>query len=97
VTVHEHDTVWAQLPREAKVYQDSAYRAKVTGYDPVLEEIQIYQKTKVVTVQETTTRYKMDRLTFGINAGYGLSGAGVSPYIGVGVSYNLFSLDNIIR
>ena len=87
------DTVYVPLPREVKEYRDSSYRAKVTGYNPVLEEIEIYQKTKVVTIHETATRYKMDRITFGINAGYGLSGAGLSPYLGIGVSYNLFSLD----
>lgn len=38
----------AQLPREAKVYQDSTYRAVVSGYRPSLDTISIYQRTVFV-------------------------------------------------
>ena len=55
VTVSKTDTVWAQLPSTAKVYQDSTYRAVVSGpsigqYGPSLDTISVYQRTKVITV-----------------------------------------------
>ena len=50
VTVSKTDTVWAQLPRTAKVYQDSTYRAVVSGFRPSLDTISVYQRTKVITV-----------------------------------------------
>ena len=91
VTVHEHDTVWAQLPRTAKVYQDSTYRAVVSGFLPSLDTISVYQRTKVITVTNTV-RTPAPRWSLGVQAGYGASKDGLTPYIGVGVSYRLLPL-----
>lgn len=89
VTVHEHDTVWAQLPREAKVYQDSTYRAVVSGFRPSLDTISVYQRTKVVTVTNNV-RIPPPRWSWGVQAGLGVNAGGtVTPYLGVGIQYRL--------
>lgn len=94
VTVHEHDTVWAQLPRTAKVYQDSTYRAVVSGptigqYGPSLDTISVYQRTKVITVTNNV-RVPPPRWSWGVQAGVGLNTGGtVTPYLGVGIQYRL--------
>lgn len=88
VTVHEHDTVWAQLPREAKVYQDSSYRAVVSGYRPSLDTISIYQRTMTVTKVERVT-IPAPRWSWGVQAGVGATKDGLGPYIGVGIQYRL--------
>lgn len=89
VTVNKTDTVWAQLPREAKVYQDSTYRAVVSGFRPSLDTISVYQRTKVITVTNNV-RIPPPRWSWGVQAGVGLNTGGtVTPYIGVGIQYRL--------
>ena len=89
VTVHERDTTWAQLPRTAKVYQDSTYRAVVSGFRPSLDTISVYQRTKVVTVTNNV-RIPPPRWSWGIQAGVGVNTGGtVTPYLGVGIQYRL--------
>lgn len=89
VTVNKTDTVWAQLPRTAKVYQDSTYRAVVSGFRPSLDTISVYQRTKVITVTNNV-RIPPPRWSWGVQAGLGVNAGGsVSPYIGVGIQYRL--------
>lgn len=88
VTVHEHDTVWAQLPRTAKVYQDSTYRAVVSGYRPSLDTISIYRRTVFVDRVERVT-IPAPRWSWGVQAGVGAMKDGLGPYIGVGIQYRL--------
>ena len=97
VTVTEfevvHDTAFVTLPREEVEYRDSSYRAVVSGFRPRLEELDIYQKEKIVTIQteKVVTVPEPRRWGVGVQAGYGLTPAGFQPYLGVGVSYNLLS------
>lgn len=83
------DTVY--LPREEVVYKDSTFAAQVSGVQPRLDWIEIYPKT--VTVQ-TISVASRKRWGIGVQAGVGASVHGgqfyLSPYIGVGVSYDLF-------
>lgn len=85
------DSVEVRIPLVQKVYQGERYRAYVSGYNPVLDSLQLYDRTRVVHVTE---RKPMSRLGIGVQLGYGV---GLSrrpylmPYIGVGVSYRLFS------
>jgi len=37
-----------QLPRTRKVYQDSTYRAVISGYEPNLDTISVYRKTQYI-------------------------------------------------
>lgn len=95
VTVTEfqvaHDTAFVSLPREEVEYRDSSYRAVVSGFRPRLEELDIYQKEKIVTIQteKVVTVPERRRWGVGVQAGYGITPAGFQPYLGVGVSYNL--------
>ena len=79
------DTVY--LPITQKIYKDSLYTAYVSGYRAKLDSIEVYSKTRTVFVGE---RVKRKRFGLGVQAGYGFSGNKASPYIGVGVSCNLF-------
>lgn len=86
-TLRVRDTVYIALPREERVYGDSLYRAQVSGYRPELDWIEVYPRTETVTKFIT----ERPRWSLGIQAGYGASKDGLSPYVGVGVSYYLFS------
>lgn len=89
VTVNKTDTVWAQLPRTAKVYQDSTYRAVVSGFRPSLDTISVYQRTKVITVTNNV-RIPPPRWSWGVQAGLGVNAGGtVTPYLGIGIQYRL--------
>lgn len=79
------DTVY--LPITQKIYKDSLYTAYVSGYCAKLDSIEVYSKTRTMFIRE---RAKRKRFGLGVQAGYGFSGNKVSPYIGIGVSCNLW-------
>lgn len=92
----QHDTVIAEVPIEQKVYEkDSVYKAVVSGYKPQLEYLVIYPTTTTITIHDTKTEYRNSRISFGLQAGYGISKSGLSPYLGAGISYNIFSINNL--
>lgn len=88
-----HDAAFVQLPREQVEYRDTSYRAVVSGFRPRLEELEIYQKERVVTIQTEKVVTVPDRRRWGVGvqAGYGITPAGFQPYLGVGVSFDLLS------
>ena len=96
-TVHTRDSVFISLPKEKKVYEDSTYRAVVSGYKPSLDSISVYQTTKVVTITEIVKVPEKKRWGIGVQAGMGVQygtihkQVDVGPYIGVGISYNILS------
>ena len=82
------DSVSVEIPITQKVYETDRYRAVVSGYKPSLDDIYIYQPTQIVQVKSKPKRWGV-----GIQVGYGVTlkqTPQFSPYIGVGVSYNLF-------
>lgn len=86
-TIHVGDTV---IHREQAYYEDSLYRAWVSGYRPRLDSLQVFPRTVYQT--ETNDIYhtvtpKKKRWGFGIQTGYGYP---FGWYAGMGVSYNLF-------
>ena len=89
IPIKETDTVFISVPREHKVYQDTSYRAVVSGYLPSLDSLTIYQKTITKTI---TLKPKPYKWSIGVHAGYGVSAQNgtlmLAPHIGVGVSYN---------
>ena len=92
-----HDTVWIYLPRETKVYEDSRYRAEISGYQPSLDRIDIFTQTEVVTQATTQTQQKKARWGLGVSAGYGVAidtkdkTFTPAPYVGIGIHYNIIS------
>lgn len=81
------DSVEVEIPIERKTYEDSVYFAVVSGYRVNLDSIRVNQRNTIV---ERYIKSKPKRFGIGIVGGYGLSKDGVSPFIGVGVSYNLW-------
>lgn len=80
------DSVKVQIPISQKVYEDTLYKAYVSGYEPKLDSITIKQKTTYIT---HTIRNKESQFRIGLQAGYGLTPKGMMPYFGVGLSYRL--------
>lgn len=86
-TIRIGDTV---VYREQAYYEDSLYRAWVSGYRPRLDSLMVFPKTVYQTVTNDiyhTITPKKKRFGLGLQAGYGYPGG---FYVGGGVSYNLF-------
>lgn len=87
-TIHIGDTV---VMREQAYYEDSLYRAWVSGYRPKLDSIEVYPKTIYQTVTNdiyhTINPKKKKRWGLGLQAGCGYPGG---FYVGAGVSYDLW-------
>lgn len=83
-TIHVTDTI---LMVEVKEYADTNYRVRISGYRPNLDFIEVYKTNTVSTITE---REKKKRWGLGVTAGYGLSTAGLSPGIMVGLTYNIW-------
>lgn len=78
-----------ELEREQRRYQDSTYAAWVSGIEPRLDSIHIYNRT----YHQFLTKYEQRRCAIGISAGYGVmmsDGLRAGPYIGIGIQYNIF-------
>ncbi len=82
------DSADVLIPITQKVYEDSTYRAVISGYNVSLDEMLVFPKREVLTIRPQT---KPKRWGVGVQAGYGITPAGFQPYLGVGITYNLFS------
>ena len=84
------DTLY--LPRTQKHYKEAEYEAWVSGYQPNLDSIWVYNKTTQVSTISVPSR---KRWSIGVQAGYGITKQGASfypgSYIGVGISYNILT------
>lgn len=89
VPVRDTDTVFVRLPREQLEWTDSLATVWVSGYRPAVDSVRHYTATQIITVTERTPA---PRWALGIQAGVGAGLAGLTPYVGVGVTYNLLPL-----
>ncbi len=94
VTLEVRDTVQVEVPISRYVAADTLYHVVATGYEVEFEEISIYPRT--VIKEHYIECGKAVRWGLGVQAGYGaaISGSTVrlSPYIGIGISWNLLTL-----
>ena len=92
-TIRIQDTLFVPVPVETKVYEDSLYRAEVSGYRASLDRLEIYQQERIITQTIPVQVKERKRWGIGVQAGYGVSTPNgkpvLSPYIGIGVSYDL--------
>lgn len=80
------DSVRVEIPITRKTYQGEDYRAVVSGYEVNLDTISVISRTVTNTIIKKTPRFGI-----GPTVGYGMTNKGLSPYIGIGVYYNLFT------
>ena len=81
-----HDTVFVYLPQESIVWQDDRCIVYAHGINPQVDSVTHFNSSAVVT-RTVTGRPK--RWGIGVSIGYGMSKDGLSPYIGLGISYNI--------
>lgn len=83
------DSVLVELPKIQRHYADSTYEAWVSGpLDPRLDSVKVFAPTTIITQREWKPP---KRWHIGVTAGYGYGTKGFQPYIGIGVTYSIFS------
>lgn len=80
------DSMKIELPIVQNIYESEDYKAYVSGFEPRLDSIFVYPRREVVTIRKPPERWHI-----GPVAGYGYTPGGWRPFIGVGVSYSVFS------
>jgi hypothetical protein len=76
------------VPIEVKIYQDSNYKAIISGYRPQLDSISIFNKNQIHTINKITYKTKKWNISPAIGFGYGLYHKRVDMYVGFSVNYN---------
>lgn len=90
-TITLHESIEVQVPIVQKRYDDSLYTAWVSGFEPNLDSIQLYQPEIITTVTKTIVK-PSPRLSVGLQggAGVGVFQKKADVYLGVGVQYRLW-------
>lgn len=80
------------LPRESKTYEDSTYRAVISGYKPQLDTLMVYPKTIYIIKEKTLEIEKKRKFNIGlqVGSGYGIFSRQPDVYVGIGFQYNLW-------
>ena len=83
VTQMRHDTVAVEIPITSKHYNAPEYDAWVSGYEPSLDSIKVYQRTEYiterVTISKPPNKWELDAMA-GID--YNVTSQHYSPYAG---------------
>lgn len=91
-TIQIHDTTFITLYKEVKVYEDSLFKAQISGVEPQLDWIEVYPQTQYINTTETIIKSKDKPWGLGVQLGVGVCRGGLAtPYIGLGISYDLVS------
>lgn len=90
-TIVRNDTTFITLPRQQRKYQSPQFQAWVSGYDPKLDSIKLFQTTRTITKEIPVIQKQRPRFSVGITGGYGAGKDGLTPFVGVGLTYNLLS------
>lgn len=94
-TIMVHDTIYVYMDREQVHWQDSMSDVYASGYDVQVDSVRHNIPTQVITKEKDVIVKVKPKWSIGVHAGYGAFAnngqLSALPYIGVGVSYNLFS------
>lgn len=88
-TIRMKDTLFLVLPREQVVWEDSLARVYASGINPQVDSVFHYRTEKVIN--HIVPVKVQSRWGLGVQGGVGFGKDGVTPYVGVGVSYNILS------
>lgn len=86
-TVRVQDTLFVYLERERVRWKDEYCEVFASGVQPSVDSVRHFISERVI-LKAVPVKVR-SRWGIGVQAGYGASRQGLSPYIGVGVSYNL--------
>lgn len=85
------------LPFEAKVFRTENYKAFVSGYKPMLDSIELFIPTKIITNERVVTKIVPPKWQAGVVVGAQFAPNGNNQYFGARVQYTkgLFSIEGV--
>lgn len=94
-TIMRHDTIYLNMQREQVVWKDKYAKVYASGIMPHVDSVEHYLERHVITKERDVIVKVKPKWSIGVHAGYGAfvknGQIATSPYIGVGVSYNILS------
>ena len=94
-TLWKHDTLYVYLEREQIQWQDSLCRVYASGINPQVDSVTHFVQETIITREISVPVKVKSRWGLGIQFGYGAGINGkqvyLTPYVGVGISYNILS------
>ena len=94
-TLWKHDTLYVYLEREQIQWQDSLCRVYASGVNPQVDSVTHFVRETIVNREISVPVNVKSRWGLGIQLGYGAGINGkqvyLTPYVGVGISYNILS------
>ena len=90
-TMMIHDTTFVYLDREKITWRDSLCEVYASGIMPQVDSVRHFREYRYVTIETAIPVKQKSHWGLGINAGYGVVQGSLTPYIGIGVSYNILS------
>ena len=90
-TMMIHDTTFVYLEREKVTWRDSLCEVYASGIMASVDSVRHFQEYKYITIETQVPVKVRSHWGLGVNAGYGVGKGGLTPYVGVGISYNLLS------
>ena len=94
-TLWKHDTLYVYLEREQIQWQDSLCRVYASGINPQVDSVTHFVQETIVNREISVPVKVKSRWGLGIQVGYGAGINGkqvyMTPYVGVGISYNILS------
>ena len=90
-TIVIRDSVYIYMDREKITWRDSLCEVYASGIMPQVDSVRHFTEDKYITIQKQVPVKVKSHWGLGINAGYGVGKGGMTPYVGVGISYNLLS------
>ena len=94
-TLWKHDTLYVYLEREQIQWQDSLCRVYASGINPQVDSVTHFVQETIITREISIPVKVKSRWGLGIQVGYGAGINGkqvyMTPYVGVGISYNILS------
>lgn len=94
-TLWKHDTLYVYLEREQIQWQDSLCRVYASGINPQVDSVTHFVQETIVNREISVPVKVKSRWGLGVQVGYGAGINGkqvyLTPYVGVGISYNILS------
>ena len=90
-TMMIHDTTFVYLEREKVTWRDSLCEVYASGIMTSVDSVRHFQEYKCITIETQVPIKVKSHWGLGVNAGYGVGKGGLTPYVGVGISYNILS------
>lgn len=94
-TLWKRDTLYVYLEREQIQWKDSLCRVYASGINPQVDSVTHFVQETIISREISVPVKVKSRWGLGIQVGYGAGVNGkqvyLTPYVGVGISYNILS------